>query len=545
MPNSVPLRAVASQRRRHDRPEHALHPPQPLGDRVAERAVAQHLAQTLVEGAPAGAPVGTFEHPHRHRWAHDAGHGPDAGVVVAGGQLDGSRRREVLGLLGGLGPVLVEAGADDRPPHRPRCGVPAEWRAGVEQLVPADSDELGGGADADEMRTDRGHALDRRGVGLDQPGVAGHRNHGPGRARRRRAPLHRHGRHALGGERLVEGRRADGDDRLGGDQQVGDRAHAWLTALARGTRPLPAASTAAGSGWAPWPSTTSSSTAPGPPPAVCGCGAAIRSATAAGSIIGWGRPTVSSSSPRSSTVWAPAGSSWGPMRRDGSKGTLDRTGPRRCSSRTRASAALVPPLNSPSTCPAAGVAVSAGHHDRGSANGAPSVVAISPAASVSVGRPGPTAANTTGVRHLAAAAVTASATSASGGLETTPISSTAGSASSAARAANVDAPPTAADRSRPPTPTTWRTPIPAPSSRQQSCCAPVPDAATSPTGPGTTTLAKPRPTPPRRAVPQSGPMTRRPSAAASRLRATSASTSTPSLKTITCRPARRAASAST
>ena len=42
------------------------------------------------------------------------------------------------------------------------------------------------------------------------------------------------------------------------------------------------------------------------------------------------------------------------------------------------------------------------------------------------------------------------------------------------------------------------------------CWAPVPDAATMPTGPGRTTLAKPSPTPPTTAVPQSGPMTSSP-----------------------------------
>ena len=71
-----------------------------------------------------------------------------------------------------------------------------------------------------------------------------------------------------------------------------------------------------------------------------------------------------------------------------------------------------------------------------------------------------------------------------------------------------------ADRSRPPTPRQWLMPTPAASSSAITCCAPVPLAATSPTGPGATTLAKPRPTPPTTAVPQSGPMTSRSSAAA-------------------------------
>ena len=41
-------------------------------------------------------------------------------------------------------------------------------------------------------------------------------------------------------------------------------------------------------------------------------------------------------------------------------------------------------------------------------------------------------------------------------------------------------------------------------------CAPVPAAATTPTGPGVTTLAKPRPTPPSIAVPAPGPISSRP-----------------------------------
>ena len=61
-----------------------------------------------------------------------------------------------------------------------------------------------------------------------------------------------------------------------------------------------------------------------------------------------------------------------------------------------------------------------------------------------------------------------------------------------------------AGRSRPPTPRTCETPTPAASSRHDTCCAPVPLAATSPTGPGRTTLAKPSATPETIAVPQIG-----------------------------------------
>ena len=89
------------------------------------------------------------------------------------------------------------------------------------------------------------------------------------------------------------------------------------------------------------------------------------------------------------------------------------------------------------------------------------------------------------------------------------------------------------------------TPTPAWSRSASSCWQPVPDAATMPTGPGCTTLAKPSPSPPTTAVPQSGPITSSPRSAATRLRATSCSTGTLSLKTITSAPASRASIAST
>ena len=53
--------------------------------------------------------------------------------------------------------------------------------------------------------------------------------------------------------------------------------------------------------------------------------------------------------------------------------------------------------------------------------------------------------------------------------------------------------------------------------RQAASCAPVPAAATIPTAPGRTTLAKPSPTPPSIAVPHPGPMTSRPSSRAAPL----------------------------
>ena len=68
------------------------------------------------------------------------------------------------------------------------------------------------------------------------------------------------------------------------------------------------------------------------------------------------------------------------------------------------------------------------------------------------------------------------------------------------------------------------TPTPAASSRHAASCAPVPAAATMPTGPERTTFAKPSPTPPSIAVPQPGPITSRPRSAPRRLSATSSAT---------------------
>ena len=66
-----------------------------------------------------------------------------------------------------------------------------------------------------------------------------------------------------------------------------------------------------------------------------------------------------------------------------------------------------------------------------------------------------------------------------------------------------------------------------------------------PTGPGEVAFANPRPRPPTTAVPQSGPMTRRPRAVAVVLSATSWSMGTLSLKTMTSWPASSASIAST
>ena len=110
-------------------------------------------------------------------------------------------------------------------------------------------------------------------------------------------------------------------------------------------------------------------------------------------------------------------------------------------------------------------------------------------------------------------------------------------------ASSVITPPTAAERSRPPTPISAAFPTPARSSRHDTSCAPVPEAATMPTGPGRSTFANPSGTPSSTAVPQSGPIISRRRRAASALSRTSSSTGTLSEKHMTCSPRRSACSA--
>ena len=72
----------------------------------------------------------------------------------------------------------------------------------------------------------------------------------------------------------------------------------------------------------------------------------------------------------------------------------------------------------------------------------------------------------------------------------------------------------------------------------------MPEAATSPISPGATVCAKPRPTPPTTAVPQSGPITSRPRSAAMSLSVISCSTGMLSEKIMTSQPASSASIAS-
>src|SRR4051812_48646814 len=97
-------------------------------------------------------------------------------------------------------------------------------------------------------------------------------------------------------------------------------------------------------------------------------------------------------------------------------------------------------------------------------------------------------------------------------------------------------PPPPPERPRPPTPTICDTPPPAAATRHATSCAPVPAAATIPTGPDGTALQNPSPTPPSIAVPQPGPMTSSPWSRPRRLSAISSATETWSENRKTCRP---------
>ena len=151
--------------------------------------------------------------------------------------------------------------------------------------------------------------------------------------------------------------------------------------------------------------------------------------------------------------------------------------------------------------------------------------------------PRPMRHRVTGLGQSARRACRAASVRGPGGLETMTMCRVSGSASRASRAMNVPSPPTSSPRSRPPTPIPWEIPPPPRCTSTDSSWRPVPEAAMTPISPRRTRFAKASGTPAMIAVPQSGPITIRPRARASRLRATSSPTGTLSLKTRTWRPA--------
>ena len=114
------------------------------------------------------------------------------------------------------------------------------------------------------------------------------------------------------------------------------------------------------------------------------------------------------------------------------------------------------------------------------------------------------------------------------------------SCSSAFNPSSIIIPLTSSERSLPPTPSPWETPSPAWAKRHITCCKPLPDAETSPTLPLGTALANPKGAPLTTAVPQSGPIMKRPRFLAYCFRLTSSSMGTLSLNISTWRPKSRA-----
>ena len=162
---------------------------------------------------------------------------------------------------------------------------------------------------------------------------------------------------------------------------------------------------------------------------------------------------------------------------------------------------------------------------------------VTPSATAT-GSSSPIRAATSGLAGSAPSSL--STTSGAGGLDTSRINSVASCSAKAPMAAPAISPPTSADRSRPPTPITCDTPDPHRCSRVIASWAPVPAAATTPTGPAATRLENPRPTPASAAVPAPGPITSLPAERARAFRAISSSSGTLSLNNSTSRPRVRA-----
>ena len=423
-------------------PEHVAHPAQPGQDVGGVGAVAQHLAEPLVEravGACSGGGVLEHEHPHARR--HDPGHRPDGAVVVAGLEADGSAAREEGGgVLRVVDQTLERGTAHERPAERPGGALPGDRWSGVQELAGLEPERLARRYDVHEARLHREHPLQRQRVRRRTCRVERHRGQVVLGAGHRRAPVDPRDVDGLAGDGLGEQVDADADTTLIRCLRAGRGRGGWRRRWTGGPRHPPrpgrrpagrgpagrarcrprrrppagrrparaGASVAAGSSSAPWPSTTSSRSTP-----VAGSAAtsASRSRRRLGSIIGWARPSVYSSSPKSTR-----------RRR--------RRRPRRTS--TAASSLSVPPTNSPcSRVPLAGSA----RPDTGHSGTAwPSLRSTASAAAVRSGRPGPSSAVRTGVPSPSAYAVSEAATSSAGGLETSTTSSTAGSASRRASA---------------------------------------------------------------------------------------------------------------
>ena len=120
------------------------------------------------------------------------------------------------------------------------------------------------------------------------------------------------------------------------------RSRPAAAAVSRALRTA-AASSGAGSAWAPWPRTRSRRSTPHVGSAAS---RAIRSRRSDGSIIGCARPRVIVSSPKSTTTW-PGSRRSAPRARSGRSGMLERMSPSTSPATSIASSASVPPQKSP------------------------------------------------------------------------------------------------------------------------------------------------------------------------------------------------------
>ena len=237
-----------------------------------------------------------------------------------------------------------------------------------------------------------------------------------------------------------------------------------------------------------------------------------RAARAAGSgrSSGGPGPAVSPSSPKSMITWASLRRS-APSASSGDSGMLDRIGPSAAPATSIASSARVPPQNRP--------AQRAGHRARRAPRrparprrrrGASPRTAPPRSAAVRSGRPGAErGASWTGVaerrgvrlhlgQHLGCRRLG----------HDDDRARWPGRRRAAASACRVERPPTAADRSRPPTPRQWLTPTPAASSRHMHLLGAGARGGDEPDRAGRGRRWRSRaPTPPTTAVPQSGPIT--------------------------------------
>ena len=231
-------RSRAAHRLLQQRTEHVAHPPQPGQHLRTVGAVPQHLAEALVEravGTPARGGVLEREHPHAGR--DDAGHRPDRRSVVARLERDARAGLEERGgVLGVVDQSLERGAAHQRAAHRTGRAVPADRRAGVQELAGLEPEQLAGRCDVDQGRGDAEHRGQGALVGVAPQRVGGHRREVGLGAGHRRAPVDPGHPDRLLGHRVGEQVRADVDDGLRGGHG-GAHDSAPISSIARRVAP--------------------------------------------------------------------------------------------------------------------------------------------------------------------------------------------------------------------------------------------------------------------------------------------------------------------